>query len=223
MKTPARWFVAIGTVSMAMFTVVCLGCGNGKNVRAVSSQHSESEEKELASSKKEPLPDEHIVTDKIEVKTSMGAFVVGLYGNDAPKTVANFLSYVDSGFYSGKIFHRVIPEFMVQGGGFDSALDRGQTQEPIKLETIPGLRHEPGIVSMARTSEPHSATSQFFVCVANAPQLNGGYAAFGKVLEGYDIVEAISKVVTKTVEATNGPMADVPAVPVVIESITRYQ
>jgi cyclophilin family peptidyl-prolyl cis-trans isomerase len=165
---------------------------------------------------------EHEVTDRVEFKTSMGTFVVGLYGNDAPVTVRNFLSYVDRGFYSGKVFHRVIPGFMIQGGGFDAALERSETDDPIRLEVIPGLKHELGVISMARTDDPHSATSQFFVCVASAVQLNGGYAAFGKVEEGIDVVVDISSVMTQTATGPHGgEMGDVPITPVVIEYARR--
>lgn len=163
------------------------------------------------------------VTDRVEIRTTMGTIVVGLYGNDAPRTVANFLAYVDEGFYAGKIFHRVIPGFMVQGGGFDTALVRAPTREPIDLEIIPGIKHEPGILSMARTSNPRSATSQFFFCVARAPQLNGGYAAFGKVEEGMDVATSISTVPTQTAEGPQQPMEDVPVNPVLILSATRLE
>jgi cyclophilin family peptidyl-prolyl cis-trans isomerase len=164
---------------------------------------------------------ERKVTDRIAIKTSLGTIVVGLYGDDAPTTVRNFLSYVDRGFYSGKIFHRIIPGFMIQGGGFDATLDRAETDPPIRLEIIPGLKHEPGTMSMARTSEPNSATSQFFLCVAAAPQLNGGYAAFGRVEEGLAVALDISSVPTQTATGPRGEMEDVPTTPVVIESITR--
>lgn len=152
----------------------------------------------------------------------MGTIVVGLYGHDAPKTVQNFLSYVDAGFYAGKVFHRVIPGFMIQGGGFDAALERGETGPAIELEIIPGLKHEPGVLSMARTDDPHSATSQFFICVAPAAQLNGGYAAFGRVEEGIDVVIDISSVMTQTATTAAGAgMDDVPTKSVVIESVRR--
>lgn len=221
MNAAAGRIFIIGTIAVTG-AMICVGCGNGTRVRVASLQESETQGINITVSKMEKLPPEHEVTDKIEVQTSMGTFVIGLYGKEAPKTVANFLSYVDSGFFSGKTFHRVITEFMIQGGGFDASLNKAQTQEPIRLEIIPGLRHEPGIISMARTSDPNSATSQFFVCVADAPQLNGGYAAFGKVLEGLEVVEAISRVATKTIDTSGGPMSDVPVAPVVIESVRRY-
>ena len=169
-----------------------------------------------------PVSHEPAVTERVEIVTTRGRVVVGLFGEAAPTTVASFLSYVDAGFYDGLIFHRVLPAFMIQGGGFDAELERAPTGPPIRLEIIPGLEHTAGIVSMARiSSEPHSATSQFFICVAEAPQLNGGYAAFGKVLEGYEVVLDISNERTRTAETERGAMEDVPVIPVVIDSIRR--
>jgi cyclophilin family peptidyl-prolyl cis-trans isomerase len=163
------------------------------------------------------------VTDRVEFETSLGAFVLGLYGKQAPGTVANFLRYVEEGFYSGKIFHRVIPGFVIQGGGFDASLSRIETHEPIALEIVPGLKHEPGVVSMARTTLPKSATSQFFVCTAAAPQLNGGYAAFGKVESGLEVVEKISMVPTGKRQSgeSETAMEDVPLESVVILGARR--
>lgn len=175
-----------------------------------------------------PLPEavavdlEPKVTARVEILTDRGRMVVGLYGEAAPLTVENFLSYVDDGFYGGKIFHRVLPAFMVQGGGFDAALERAPTRDPVHLEVIPGLEHTPGIVSMARlASDPHSATSQFFICVAQAPQLNGGYAAFGKVEEGFEVALEISNVRTHSAQTDRGAMDDVPVTPVVIQAVRR--
>jgi cyclophilin family peptidyl-prolyl cis-trans isomerase len=162
------------------------------------------------------------VTDRVEIKTSAGTVVVGLYGKDAPKTVQNFLRYVDEGFYHNKIFHRVIAGFMIQGGGFDADMSRGETREPIALELVPGLEHSPGTISMARMPDDiHSATSQFFICVTEARQLNGAYAAFGRVEKGEETMYAISGTPTHSVDTDYGTMNDVPMQPVVIESITR--
>lgn len=157
------------------------------------------------------------VTDILEFDTSMGSFVIGLWGDDAPITVANFLEYVDDDFYTDLIFHRVIPDFMIQGGGFDAEMSQQGTSPPIELEIVAGASHLTGVISMARTSVPDSATSQFFVCVADVTSLDGDYAAFGETLEGYDIVEDISLVETESV----GTYDDVPVTPVVINSITR--
>ena len=152
-------------------------------------------------------------TERVEFTTSMGNFIIGLYGNAAPITVNNFLSYVDDGFYTDLIFHRVIPNFMIQGGGFDESMVQAPTDPPITLEIVDWLVHTPGVLSMARTSVPDSATSQFFVCVATYPSLDGEYAAFGETESGYDVVEAISAVATDS--------SDVPLTPVIIESVER--
>jgi peptidyl-prolyl cis-trans isomerase A (cyclophilin A) len=161
---------------------------------------------------------EDAVTARVRFVTSMGTFVVGLHGNAAPVTTDNFTRYVDEGFFDGLIFHRVIAGFMIQGGGYDETLTRrAPAHPPIALEIVPWLSHQPGVISMARTSDPDSATSQFFVCVADDSSLDGDYAAFGAVESGYDVVESISLVATHTA----GGMDDVPITPVVIESATR--
>lgn len=164
---------------------------------------------------------------RVLMKTSMGDITIELYPDKAPKTVANFLQYVKEGFYSGTVFHRVINGFMIQGGGMTKDLYNGgsgrkETHAPIELESRNGLKNDTGWVAMARTSVPNSATSQFFINVAdntslNYPQPDGnGYAVFGKVVDGMSTVEAIRAVRTTTV----GPMRDVPVDPVVIESVT---
>ncbi|MCD6673150.1 MAG: peptidylprolyl isomerase [Burkholderiaceae bacterium] len=176
------------------------------------------------------LPDGASAADnpQVRVATSMGEFVIELYPEKAPVTVANFLQYVDDGFYAGTIFHRVIGSFMIQGGGFDSGLYQGamrpkQTRAPIALESKNGLKNDRGWVAMARTGDPNSATAQFFVNVVdnanlNFPQPDGnGYAVFGKVVSGMDVVDKIRAVPTTTV----GPYRDVPASAVVIESVQR--
>lgn len=167
---------------------------------------------------------------QVLVKTSKGEFVIELYPQKAPVTVANFLKYVDDGHYSGTIFHRVIPSFMIQGGGFGTDLYKGAmrpkpTREPIQLESRNGLKNDRGWVAMARTGDPNSATSQFFINVVdnanlNHPQPDGnGYAVFGKVVSGLDIVDAIRNVPTTTMR----PHADVPVEPVLIESMQVVQ
>ncbi|MFH2009838.1 MAG: peptidylprolyl isomerase [bacterium] len=162
-------------------------------------------------------PDPFAVTERVELVTSMGSFVIALYGNGAPITVANFLSYVDAGSYANVIFHRVIAGFMIQGGGLYENMTGAPTQPPIVLEILDGLSHQPGVISMARTSAPNSATNQFFICVADDSFLDGDYAAFGAVESGYDVVEAISAVQTGSVP----PYDDVPLTPVVILSTAR--
>ncbi|MDX5327327.1 MAG: peptidylprolyl isomerase [Marinobacter sp.] len=158
---------------------------------------------------------------KVRFVTSEGAFELELRPDVAPKTVENFLSYVEDGFYDGTIFHRVIPGFMIQGGGFTETMARKQTKSPIVNEasaTLPNLR---GTVAMARTSSPNSATSQFFVNVAKNDFLNAGvrgagYAVFGKVTEGMGVIDKIAGVQTGHRQG----MADVPVQAVVIEKVT---
>ena len=158
------------------------------------------------------------VTARVQFATSMGTFVVGLYGNAGPITTQNFLRYVDDGFYDGLVFHRVIADFMIQGGGYDETLTlHPPSYPPITLEIIPWLSHQPGVISMARTSDPDSATSQFFVCVFDDSYLDGDYAAFGMVESGMDVVDAISAVPTHSISG----MDDVPVTPVVITTATR--
>lgn len=163
------------------------------------------------------IPDPWDVTERVEVVTSMGTFVLALYGVGAPITVTNFLQYVDAGVFTDTIFHRVMSDFMIQGGGFYADMSSAPTIPPIPLEIMAGLSHQPGVISMARTSDPDSATNQFFICVADDSGLDGDYAAFGEVESGYDVVEAISVVQTHTV----GSHDDVPVTPVVIQSMTR--
>ncbi len=161
---------------------------------------------------------------KVQIDTTMGSFVLELYPDKAPATVENFLAYVSSGFYEGTIFHRVIDGFMIQGGGFDASLTKKPTQDPIKNEAENGLSNERGTISMARTSDPHSATAQFFVnLVDNGGGLDQGktgdgwgYAVFGKVISGMEVVDEIGKTQT---QLKNG-MRDVPSETVVIEKIS---
>ncbi len=153
---------------------------------------------------------------QILLKTSMGDITLELNQEKAPKSVANFLQYVKSGHYNGTIFHRVIGSFMIQGGGFDASMKQKPTNPPIENEASNGLKNEPYSVAMARTSNPNSATAQFFINVKNNGFLNypgqdgAGYAVFGKVVKGTEVVDKIKDVQT-------GP-GDVPAKPVVIES-----
>lgn len=160
---------------------------------------------------------------QVLMKTSLGDIVIELYPEKAPKTVANFLQYVDDGFYSGLIFHRVIGNFMIQGGGFDKDMKQKSTRGPIPLESRNGLKNDAGTIAMARTSVPDSATSQFFINTVNNASLNhpnpdgNGYAVFGKVVSGMETVEKIAKVKT----GRSGPHSDVPSEPVVIESVSR--
>lgn len=158
----------------------------------------------------------------VELKTSMGSIKLQLNEEKAPKTVANFLSYVNDGHFNGTIFHRVIDGFMIQGGGFDTAMNQKDTKDPIENEANNGLKNSAYTIAMARTNDPHSATAQFFINVADndfldhtAPTGRGwGYAVFGEVVEGKDIVDKIRSVKT----ATKGFHENVPVEAVVIES-----
>src|SRR5438876_809069 len=158
---------------------------------------------------------------RIEFKTSMGSFTLELYPDKAPKTVANFLQYAKSGFYDGTIFHRVIDGFMIQGGGFEPGMRQKPTRGTIKNEAGNGLKNDRYTIAMARTSEPHSASSQFFINVKDndflnhtAPSSQGwGYCVFGKVVQGEEIVDKIKRVKT----GSRGGHADVPVEDVVIE------
>lgn len=150
---------------------------------------------------------------RVEIETSLGKIVVRLAPDRAPQTVKNFLRYVNEGFYNGTIFHRVIPGFMVQGGGFDETLREKPTHEPIPLEARGGLRNDRYTIAMARTSYPHSATSQFYINVADNDFLNAdlaqdgnGYCVFGTVVSGTDVVDKIAAVPT----GSRRGMGDVP-------------
>ncbi len=161
----------------------------------------------------------------VVMKTNKGDITIELDEAKAPNTVANFLSYVDSGHFAGTIFHRVIPGFMIQGGGFDQSFDQKPTQAPIENEADNGLKNDRYTIAMARTQAPHSATAQFFINVENntflnhtAPTAQGwGYAVFGKVTDGFDVVDSIAGVST----GSRGMHRDVPVEDVVIESVER--
>jgi len=163
----------------------------------------------------------------ITIKTSMGDIVVELCEEEAPATVANFLDYVADGHYDGTIFHRVIDGFMIQGGGFDSAFRQRPTKAPIKNEAGNGLRNTRGTLAMARTPEVDSATSQFFINVANNAFLDHknetpdgfGYCVFAKVVEGMEVVDQIKAVRT----GSKGGHRDVPVENVVIEEVTTVE
>ncbi len=155
----------------------------------------------------------------IDMDTSMGSMSFELDATRMPVTTANLLAYVDEGFYDGTIFHRVIPDFMAQGGGFTSGLVAKSTHAPIVLETSPDIVHDYGVISMARTNVPDSATSQFFVVnsQSGAHSLDGQYAAFGHLIAGSDTLDAISQVATHSV----GLYDDVPVTDVEIASVKR--
>ena len=161
----------------------------------------------------------------VTLNTTYGAIKLELDAERAPASVANFLMYAREGFYDGTIFHRVIDNFMIQGGGFDADMKQKPTRDPIENEADNGLKNDFGTIAMARTMDPHSATAQFFINVKDNDFLNHadesvqgfGYCVFGKVTDGMDVVDAIVRVPTHNV----GTYEKVPAKPVVIKSIRR--
>ncbi|GGX09664.1 peptidyl-prolyl cis-trans isomerase B [Pigmentiphaga litoralis] len=158
---------------------------------------------------------------QVALTTSAGVVVIELDDQKAPATTANFLHYVNAGHYNGTIFHRVIPNFMVQGGGFTADMGEKKTREPIRNEASNGLKNDKYTVSMARTSDPQSATAQFFINTADNAFLNYraatasgyGYAVFGKVVQGKEVVDKISATPT----TTRGPYSDNPVQPITIQ------
>ncbi len=164
---------------------------------------------------------------QVRVTTSAGVIEIELYADKAPKTVKNFLEYVDAGFYNGTIFHRVIKGFMIQGGGFEPGMKEKSTRAPIQNEADNGLKNTTGTLAMARTGDPHSASAQFFINAVDNGFLNHtdksqrgwGYAVFGKVTKGMDVVQKIEATATGNV----GGFGDVPKQNVVIEKAERIK
>ncbi|WP_092013170.1 peptidylprolyl isomerase [Marinobacter daqiaonensis] len=161
---------------------------------------------------------------KVRVITTEGAFEIRLRPDLAPNTVENFLSYVDQGFYDNTLFHRVIPGFMIQGGGFDTDMGQKATDDPVVNESRQTAKNLRGTIAMARTRNPDSATSQFFINLTDNPHLDAsasrpGYTVFGSVIDGMGVVDAIAGVDTTRVRG----MADVPRKPVIIEEIRRVE
>ena len=164
---------------------------------------------------------------QIEFLTSRGRIVIELYPAKAPASVENFLQYVDSGFYAGTIFHRIIDNFVVQGGGFDDKMNQKEVKAPIQNEADNGLKNIKGSISMARTSDPHSATSQFFLSLADNGFLDHtgknpqgwGYAVFGQIIEGIDVLDQLGKVTT----GRTGMHSDVPKEAIIVTAANRLQ
>jgi peptidyl-prolyl cis-trans isomerase A (cyclophilin A) len=169
------------------------------------------------------VPNALAADPQVDMRTSAGTIRIELYPAKAPKTVENFLQYVRDGHYNGTVFHRVIDGFMIQGGGFDAKYGQKPTRPPVPIESKNGLKNDLGTLAMARTSDPNSATAQFFINVKNNDFLNypaqdgHGYTVFGKVVSGMDVVTKIAKTPT----GAGGPFrSDVPRQPVVIESMS---
>ena len=170
----------------------------------------------------------HADNPTVKMETSKGTMIIELYPDKAPKSVANFLSYVNAGAYDGTIFHRVIKDFMNQGGGFTADYEKVKTRDPIQNEADNGLKNLEFTVAMARTGEPHSATNQFFINTADnafldhsGKSMNGwGYTVFGKVIEGQNVSGIISRAAT----GPGGPFSqDVPRTPIIIEKMTEIK
>ena len=163
-------------------------------------------------------------TAHVTIATTVGQMTLELDADNAPKTVENFLAYANSGFYDGTIFHRVINNFMIQGGGFTTDMEQKPTQAPVDNEANNGLKNERGTIAMARTQDPHSATAQFFINVQDNDFLNHtgenmqgwGYTVFGKVTQGEEVLDKIRSVQT----GSQGGHQDVPTDPIIIESIS---
>lgn len=157
-------------------------------------------------------------------ETSHGDITIEMFPDEAPITVENFLSYVDDGFFDGTVFHRVMPGFVIQGGGFDADMNQKETRDPIRNEADNGLKNDRGTLSMARTQQVNSATSQFFINLNDNAFLNHGardfgYAVFARVVEGMDVVDEIAKVPT----GSHGPHQNVPREPVVVSKAYRKE
>jgi peptidyl-prolyl cis-trans isomerase B (cyclophilin B) len=170
------------------------------------------------------MPTDPAAHPQVTLTTSQGTITIELYPDKAPVTARNFLDYAKSGFYDNTVFHRVIPDFMIQGGGFEPGMHQKRTQAPIKNESANGLKNQRGTLAMARTSDPDSASSQFFINLKDNGFLDKaqaadrvGYCVFGKVIDGMDVVDKIKDVET----GNRGPHQNVPAKDVVINSIRR--
>jgi cyclophilin family peptidyl-prolyl cis-trans isomerase len=187
---------------------------------AVTVMAESDAKKDTASQKKVEAKAAGENSNKVRLETTMGDIVIELNQKAAPVTTENFLRYAGQGFYNGTVFHRVIQNFMIQGGGFTADMQKKKTRPPIINEAANGLKNDRGTIAMARTNDPNSATSQFFINLKNNDFLNyvkgknPGYAVFGRVVEGMDVVDKIAAVKTTV---RNG-MRDVPVEPIVIKS-----
>ncbi len=205
---------AIGLILCLAFVFALSGLvlaeTEGKDAKEEAPAAETAAKKVVAKTEKESNP-------LVVFETTKGKLTIELYPKEAPITVENFLRYVNEGFYAGTVFHRVIPRFVIQGGGMDADMNRMKTHEPIKNEADNGLKNLRGTLSMARTNDPNSATSQFFINLVDNAALDksatsAGYAVFGKVVRGLDIVDAIAAVET----TTKGQYKDVPVKPITV-------
>jgi peptidyl-prolyl cis-trans isomerase B (cyclophilin B) len=222
----------VNVLCFACLAILLVSCNQSGKETPGKESKSPSEEKSMTTgqpkatqaseTKAPPKGGDH---PRVVMDTSMGKIVVELDRAKAPITVENFLAYADAGFYNGTIFHRVIPNFMIQGGGFEPGMKQKGTRDAIKNECTNGLKNKRGAIAMARTNNPHSATAQFFInTVDNAfldhpGQTGWGYCVFGQVVEGMDTVDKIRNTPTRTV----GGFENVPKEDVVIRSVARQQ
>ena len=208
----SKWMLA------ALALMVTIGCGGG-SPPPPAEEPAPAEEKPAA----ETAPAPTGTNPMVEMRTSLGTMKIELYPEKAPKTVENFVGYAGERFYDGTVFHRVISGFMIQGGGFTPDMSEKETRAPIANEASNGLKNVRGSLAMARTGDPHSASSQFFINTVDNPFLDFtaetvqgyGYAVFGQVVEGLETLDAIKKVSTGSRDGYD----DVPVDPVVIESV----
>jgi peptidyl-prolyl cis-trans isomerase B (cyclophilin B) len=211
------------SVAVGMHTAGCSKVGDES--RPETSAESDAQAKKGAAEVKPESPQGERTRPVVVIDTTMGVIKAELWDDETPETVKNFLQHVDASHYDDLVFHRVIPGFMIQGGGMTKDLRPKPTLPPIRNEASAELRNDRGTLAMARTNDPHSATSQFFINLVDNHALNHkeetprgyGYCAFGKVIEGMSVVDEIAKVRTTTV----GPHENVPAEPVVIKSIRK--
>ena len=210
---------SIGMLAM-LGLVVTVGCGDGSPPPPPAEEPKEAPA-ETPAAETAPVPTG--TNPVVEIRTSLGSMRIELYPDKAPKTVENFLQYARDGFYDGTVFHRVIEGFMIQGGGFTPDMTEKETRAPIENEASNDLENVRGSIAMARTNDPHSASSQFFINTVDNHMLDFqsetiqgyGYAVFGQVVEGFETLDAIKKVST----GSRGGHDDVPMSPVVIEIV----
>jgi len=213
----SKWILAAQALA-AQALMVTIGCGGG-SPPPPAEEPAPAEEKPAA----ETAPAPTGTNPMVEMRTSLGTMKIELYPEKAPKTVENFVRYAGERFYDGTVFHRVISGFMIQGGGFTPDMSEKETRAPIANEASNGLKNVRGSLAMARTGDPHSASSQFFINTVDNPFLDFtaetvqgyGYAVFGQVVEGLETLDAIKKVSTGSRDGYD----DVPVDPVVIESV----
>ena len=224
-----RSLIAAGALTAGLAWLIGYGSWESRADEGTTKETTMTDQKpttrpsEQASTQPATQPTTQPKAPQVVLETSMGRIVLELNEEKAPITAKNFLRYVEEGHFGGTIFHRVIPDFMIQGGGFTPRMEQKRVHKPIKNEAANGLKNLRGTIAMARTADPDSATAQFFVNVANNDFLNyrgarnPGYAVFGKVVEGMDVVDKIVAVRTTRV----GPHENVPAEPVVIEKAEK--